>query len=254
MKILIYLCLLVVLLSCQDNKKEEKERSNRKSDSIQLETAFLKNAEDSVVGDSSDLYPLTSKLPFGSVYLENLDTSYGWDSPKWKNVNNLFLKIYRYYERLTSIRTIKGLDIKKINYIKLQDKLPFVDSITNSIDSIRYKFEGIGPYECYYSQINDDGVKYPPNFYEEKRLCKSSGNLILYNSVTNVANVINVYNIISEPYNEKERYFFIDKNKEIKIFQFEGDDGGLTNFYQNYSIKILDNGEIKIKELEPPIN
>ncbi|OAQ42814.1 hypothetical protein A5893_17310 [Pedobacter psychrophilus] len=243
MKKLNYLCILISIIACNNNIKEEENNI------VVDKKPAINNPVSSQKIDSSALYPLNGKLPFGSIYLENLDTSYGWDSPKWDNVDLLNSNILDYYRMLNKLKVISKPNILKKEYLKLKFTTPFIDSITHSIDSIRYQFENIGPYECYYAQLEDDFIKYPAGFYDEKRLCKKSGNLILYNPKTQVAKIINIFTIIQEPYDYESRNFFIGKNKEIKIFQFVGDDGGLTGFYQNYSIKILDNGEIKIKEL-----
>jgi hypothetical protein len=251
MKILFFICLLALLFSCNNNKIKEDNRNQNEREKVQ--------PTDSLHSDSKtnlNSYPLDGKFPFGYVYLENIDTSLDWDSLK---LESNFDKIYNYYKSLNRLKTISKVDISDTTYINLQYGQPFnrnsfIDSITISLDSIRYKLENIGPYECYYTQLNDDSVRYPPNFYDDERLCRSSGNLIFYDPLSRLAKVITIYNIITQPYETEYRFFFINKNKEIKIFTAQSNEGELSIFYQSYSIKVLDNGEIKIKELKPPIN
>lgn len=250
MKKLNYLWILISIIACNSNIKDKE----RKDDIVIDKKTAINNQVPNQGKDSSVLYPLNGKLPFGSVYLENLDTSYGWDSPKWKNVDDLNLKIYRYYESINYLKIIPKPEILEIDSIKLKYSKHFIDSLTNLSNYIRYKFENIGPYECYYSQITENlTTTYPPNFDYDKRRIETSGNLILYNAVSKTAKIINIHSIISEPYDGEESFFFIGKDKIIKIYHFEGDDGGITNFYQIYSITVLDNGEIKINKLKPRI-
>lgn len=251
MKILAYLCVMIVFCSCNEKKAKEynknqfKNKKGRSKDSLNSNLKINMNS-----------YPLNGKFPFGSVYLEDINTFLDSDS---LYLESNYKKIYNYYESLNKLKTISKLEISDTAFIHLQYGQPFnrssfTDSITTSLDSVRYKLEDIGPYECYYTQIDDRFVKYPPGFYDEERLCRSSGNLILYNPLSRLAKVITVYNRITQPYETEYRFFFINKNKEIKLFVAQSEEGELSSFYQNYSIKVLNNGEINIRELEPPIN
>ncbi len=239
--------MLIPILSCNSNIK-----TDEKKNLVKAKKNAITNSIPNQVKDSLGIYQLNGKLPFGSIYLENLDTSYGWDSPKWKNVNDLNLKIYRYYESINNLKIIPKPEILEIDSIKLKYSKPFIDSLTNESNYIRYKFENIGPYECYYAQITENlATTYPSNFDYDKRRLETSGSLILYNAVSKTAKIINIHSIISEPYDDEERFFFIGIDKVIKVFVFEGGEGGVENFYQKYSITVSESGEIKIKELKP---
>ncbi|TZF83776.1 hypothetical protein FW774_09920 [Pedobacter sp. BS3] len=190
--------------------------------------------------------PLTGDLPFGSDILANTKFPSKWDTSeeatdKDKQIDDLWLQAYHYYNVIDEKKVISKPNIKNVEYIRLNYPYNFIDSITNSIDSVRYQLPDFGPYKCYYAQLT-----YLKAI--EKPYCREAGNLILYNPETGHAKVINVFFSTEGEIEAEYRLFYIGKNRVIQIFYSKG--GELESYFKReFLIRVDDDGKVVIKKL-----
>ena len=227
MKILNYLFCLVVFVACK--------QSNTKS---------LKNLKSPILEKKVNI---RAELLFGSKYLINLSNL----NNETEVSRNHHLEIYRYYDKILYHRkTLPKPIIREIEYIKLEYRKPFIDSLTHNIDSIKYKIGKIGPYEAYYSSINFESFKFPV-LSDTTFVCTKASNLILYNPQSQKAKVITVHYSAEESFYEENRFFYITKKNEIHIIDKICIDELSGCFFQKeYLLKINDKGKITVKKFK----
>jgi hypothetical protein len=227
MKTLNYLFCLVFFVSC--NQKNSNSLKNENSPIYKKKVL------------------VTDNLLFGSGHLLDLVNL----NSETETSNKHQLEVHRFYGSIIYNRTLTKPIIRYIEYIKLEYRKPFIDSLTHNIDSIKCYIGKIGSYNAYYSLINSDSIKFSNDLADKNLICKVAGNLILYNPKNQLAKIITVYYNASEPFYEENRFFYITKQNEIYII-----DGIYTDelsgcfFQKEYLIKIGNEGKITVKKLE----
>ena len=112
--------------------------------------------------------------------------------------------------------------IKQVTFINV-----WTDSLITKHDEhyntdFKYRLPNFGPYECYY-QYHADSLASLIKTKDDTRY-QGFGNLVLIDTLTRNAKILNIYS--SFEYGEEGgghycRYFFIDKEKNIDIFNVE---------------------------------
>lgn len=227
MKTLNYLFCLVFFVSC----------NQKNSNSLKNENPLI----------YKNKVHVSDNLLFGSGHLLDLVNLNSETETSKKHQ----LDVHLYYDKiLYNRRSLPKPVIRDIEYIKLEYRKPFIDSLTHNIDSIKYIIGKIGPYVAYYSSINFESVKFPV-VSDTTFFCTKASNLILYNPKNQLAKVITVHYNAEESFYEENRFFYITKQNEIYII-----DGIYTDelsgcfFQKEYLIKIGNEGKITVKKLE----
>lgn len=248
-KVHLFLLTAVLLGSCKQNKP-----ALNKADSLLVKGHLSKNNRSLStlkVGETKSISSPIKSLPFGSKILIDFHFPPDWyiagsASKKEEVIEDTFINAYQFYSELIKRKATIKLPINRLEYIRLNYPYRFLDSITDSTDSIRYQLPNIGPYECYYSQIVAKGFT-SDNLEDEKEICSESGNLILYDPHTHNAKVLNVFFKAESFVLEDTRLFYIDKTGSIQIFNCSGDDESV-DFKKEFVINVGKNGEVVIKK------
>jgi len=162
-------------------------------------------------------------------------------------------KVGDFYRKLANARAFKSPDINAVEYVhKGDDSLLFKYYHRPKAD-FKYRLPDFGIYRAYYQcfeipmpevyKLQDDPTSPDKLYYDY-------GNLVLYEPKTKKAKILNIYNTFSdkEPTARFSRYFYIDKNKVIQIYEAgEGEEQSFMKKTQE--ITILGNGSISIKNL-----
>jgi hypothetical protein len=160
-----------------------------------------------------------------------------------------FFHTSAWYERMAWIKPLPVPPIEKTEIIKIGESTACSCTNVLAADSCRYRLSNIGMYQCYY--VSDD-VYGNPAFEKScpDNSCLVYGNLVLYDPSTRTAKTILIYyeggsgtGTNGTPY----RYFYITKEKIIELYEGSCNDAG-CDMQNKYSIRVLENGEIEIKE------
>jgi len=195
-----------------------------------------------------------SGLPFGSSILINFKLPAGWEDPledNSGNATNLNAKQYRkismFYRTLNRVKSKQLPFIKTVKNIRIgKDSLITQYKEQDRSATFEYQLPDFGPYQCFYQY--DAGVNF---ITKDQRQYLQCGNLILYEPKSKEAKILQVYNEYiygGETVSNYQRYFYIDKNKKITIFEVELDEleGGIE---KTQEITVSNDGLIKIKNL-----
>jgi len=242
MRIYSFLFLSIIgLLSCRSNDKNK----------VKVKETLTKNRS---------IYDEFTRLPFGSDVLISHIFPNGWDTPSESNYNNpvgphekAFYEIIKFYNHLNKIEYITAPQFSEFKYLNIGEDTLITKNNTQYKNSIRYRLPDFDGYQCYYASnyYTFGEIEKNPISTKDFKQYMSVGNLILYKKETKSASILNILN--SYAYQEGDyncyRFFFIDKNMKIKIF--EGCAGeGSCNLKLTHEIRILSNAEISIKEIK----
>ncbi|MGV3539731.1 MAG: hypothetical protein ACO1OQ_07970, partial [Rufibacter sp.] len=104
-----------------------------------------------------------------------------------------------------------------------------------------------GPYECYYSWVDVKRPHEEEKDYEERSdELIETGNLIFYEPKTKKAKVVNVYRSVAGIFWGSGRYFYVDENKKINLYEHDGNEEK-SKLIHKYTIIVQENGTVKIK-------
>jgi len=233
----------VFISSCHEKRQKENESiveisklTHNRNDIILYKKS---NVSDTLFANGA---PEITMLPFGSE--------------KWLKPNNKTRSEQKNY-RLPFIKSIRYMNLDSLLRYVCTNGEP-IDTSVLKIVKYNYRLPNIGKYQVFYTWVFKGSFGKDPLLLFIKNNCNmlydDFGYLILYNSLTMNAVVINVAN---DYYIDavEERDFFIDKNYIIHLIDrswTDGDEdsqGNQTDGYlgsQKRTIKILKNGEIKV--------
>jgi hypothetical protein len=209
--------------------------------------------------------PNFCKLPFGSNILISRKLPNQWTIPPYWDCNKndslcpndtIGRRLDHFYDSLTQCKSYSLPEIKSIvrlyNFKRIEMD-PYGRTPQNCIDSIlmdsyQIQFPDLGIYSCYYSSKD-----YPwgrplktgcaPNQYV------IFGNLILYDSMSKAAILMPICAMENEECSYMYRYFYITRNKEIIIYEGEGDEEN-RSLQEKYAITMSSSGKINIKNIK----
>ena len=170
-------------------------------------------------------------LPFGCNDLKNNLFPASWDAD-WNNSENGGMPEMTKYDSLISDILNCFSDLHKdtsenrnnfipkwfpqqIKYIPNGFKTRFADSLFQNIGYFKYRLPNIGKYKTYYCYSKV--LKALPL---EVSKISSYSNLVLYDTILNIANVINIYYDASTHYSSDILFFNINENKTINLYNF----------------------------------
>ena len=161
-----------------------------------------------------------------------------------------FFHTSAYYEVMSRAKTFSPPPIENVEHIKIGNENTCSCTNSLSLDSCRFKLKNIGKYQCYY--LSDD--IYQNDAFEKScpnNTCLLYGDLVLYDSSSRSAKVLLIYFEGGSGSGENKgtpfRYFFITKEKSIELYDGICNDDG-CDMRNTWSIHVLDNGEIDVKE------
>ncbi len=206
-----------LLASCTSKQKETTTNSD---DTLQqLYDAYEKKSRYDSVKIAG-----YSKYPFGSPTLIRFSFSDEWNIIDRSGNTNLGHSIY--HKALLEINdwlsemnhngyVIPTPPFKQLQHVHLEKGDPFCKEYLKT-DSIIYALEPIGPYKTYYvfgNFMNDYGeeAEYTPDH------CAEFGNLLLIDSLTQEAKILNIYRVMAENDDVNLRLFYIDEQKNIHL-------------------------------------
>lgn len=139
-----------------------------------------------------------------------------------------------------------NLTLKDVKPVRLShDAITCNDALAT--DSIIYTLPNLGPYKAYYAFSNFDADK-PQEQEPTLEDCLEYGNLVLVDSTTSRAQVLNLYLAKGTHNSMQLRLFFIDENQVIHLKELTCDDT-FCNISGEYRVVIDDQGKINIQTL-----
>jgi hypothetical protein len=129
------------------------------------------------------------------------------------------------------------------------ERRKFDDSLLNVKNNCKYHLPNIGPYECYYTYNYELPFqnKLSAAYTKDMSWCAQAGNLILYDPLSKNAKILNVFIELMREHSVFERYFFVDAEKSIYIFDTIAQDG-LIVIRNRIKIVVLSSGEIEVSK------
>lgn len=131
---------------------------------------------------------------------------------------------------LPEIKKLTCIGISSVDTVTCSDGKPFGNFLR--LPGYRYRLPNIRNYQCYYWCANQDPAhsRYSRSVQKNCDWCLINdwfGYLILYNPATKEAQAIVIYFDTFRDGSDHTRYFYIDKNFNINLFDFEqeADDG-----------------------------
>lgn len=247
-----------------------------KTQSVENKT-FQKNA----IKDACPVSAYTGSLPCGSKYLIDIPfpevfqfQSYSESEVVTKEDQafaDAFDKADEYYNSLNKKKVIDTIICKNVEYIKLRHKYfsndslriskakvlgvhrkfwP-LDSLPHTLGNVIYKLPNFESYKCFYAYKKLFGG--PTEWDDPKpveRPFLEIGNLIFNNPLNGSTKVVNIFfKADVGGFIGYERFFYIDSAKKIHIFSTTSDEE-YTYFHKECTIKVLNNGEIKVSYLK----
>jgi len=239
--------MILFFYSCSNRTKTVENKDSSQSNTSSQKTCSEKKD-----------YPEITQLPFG---------------PKIKSKKWYYDDIHFYARLISNDPKLIDFDtlvtptfnlpkIKAIKYIHTKNDKNYICNNGKPVDSLlrltkyRYRLPDIAQYKSYYMcgfnfNHNDYSETFRNNCPEFAYTCY--GYLILYDTLTKIANVIDIYFVTYRDGFNIERRFKIDKNYHIDMVEIgtSGEDEDTSKHIENkYTISISKNGEIKMSEYE----
>lgn len=216
MQLAFFALLIVFLNSC--------ENSNKKNNGIDIERIVSKHNN----------IKINQPLPFGVDFTKISISSKNISTAKVNGLLDIFNRIH-----LT--KNILKINIK--NPDTSYNELPkyFNDSLATKATNVIYRLSNINGNQAFYSFERIKNHPIAATYELEGSYCQAAGNLILYNMKTKKYYLVNIFLIVSSPYTNFSKMFYIDKQNIIHILEIEGDEEA-NIIKANYTIKILSNG------------
>jgi hypothetical protein len=152
------------------------------------------------------------------------------------------------FNKLNGVKSFLLPSIHDIEYVKIGDIgcCPINDTLLQITRFYKYQLPNIGLYECYYGYNSGHYSQVPAGMTpDEVYVSEEAGNLILYNKETSNAKVLNIYSLTYDDYSGAYRFFYIDNDRSIQIFQYYSNEGTMS-LEKTYKIIVNDNGRIDI--------
>lgn len=143
----------------------------------------------------------------------------------------------------------------------------------NNFLTYKFKLPKIGKYEVYYIMSNEGGVSVCNSMFQENLCCNFNcilnGTILFYDRTNRNAHLLNAFSYKSILQQAKFRFFYINSNNQIEIYQGYGDHNfkiddsrydkegkkiwmkkkGKYNIEKTHVINVSENGKIKINQL-----
>jgi hypothetical protein len=210
--------------------------------------------DSTIVPKKETVFVPNTVLPFGCNILISYKFPHKWIDTSMIEPGS---KPSHYSKKLSEVDTcISGLgyhvnsisrpyDTLHSEFIKIPMKnYLYFDSVPMGISNCKYQLPDIGPYHSFY-------VSNPLFLSHVRELAGASGNLVLYDTVAKKSKVLNVYFMLNGEVSVAQRFFYIDKNGDIEIYDEENDETDFS-FTHSYSIHITPSGEINIVKASRP--
>ncbi len=246
---LLTLTIVIALTSCGGEADTADSGNNFEQPQPFTENSFADDFD-----DKNKVYGYSS-YPFGYATLVTFSFSNQWNIVDKSGTLDMGHSVY--HKALLDInkclsdlnhdgKTIPTPPFKKLEHVKIDTDVITCNDFLRT-DSIIYSLDPIGPYKAYYVFGNfqndrDESVPFTQND------CAEFGNLLLIDSVTNNAKIINLYMAKGDESKVDLRLFYIDKNQNIHIKELQCDQMNCA-FTKIFVLQLENKGKINIQKL-----
>lgn len=241
MRAITIILLVGIISSCSSTEKKDSGAKKILTDSIKTIVSFAySNVADLPFGDSllvKDMLPEYWKTP---IYSDNMNIKPNKYEKTLASIGNFYNHIAgKKIGQLPKIEKIERLELKKDNYCKCSELL--------QPDSFNIQLPDIGIYKCYYVSNT--------SYYNQKlnelcmNTCRAYGYIFLLDSTSHVAKSLPVYYEGNGESYSAFRYFYLNKNGSVKIFEGRCYDNECS-LKLTTEILLSKDGEIKIDTIK----